>query len=275
MSQQRSANVKTRRVIGLIAVVCISRFAACNSISTTDTGKGAFTAGTYTASEKGFGGDVLVTIEVSNNKILKVIATGDKETAGIGSKAIEILPEKILKAQSADIDGVSGATFSSNALLSAAKAALGKARGGSAGNIPVKMEPGTYTGYGQGFRLFEKIAVSVRVDEKSILGIDVSKDNGETKPILQSVVDKMIPRMIERQSINIDGITGATASSNAVRTAVTEALIKALKAGGSPSEAISAFKKSPVKAAGKTKIIDGYPGRGHGRFRHRRRDPCG
>ena len=111
--------MKIKQVVGLITILCVSLFSACNSVSpTADTGSGAFTAGTYTASEKGFGGDVVVTVEVSKNKILKVSATGDSETAGVGSKAIELLPAKILKAQSADIDGVSGATFSSNALLS-------------------------------------------------------------------------------------------------------------------------------------------------------------
>ena len=138
----------------------------------------------------------------------------------------------------------------------AAKAALNKARGTSAGAAAVSMKPGTYTGYGLGFRLFENIAVNVSVDEKSITAIDVSKDNGETKPILQSVIDKMVPRMLEQQSIGVDSITGATASSNAVRTAVTQALTEALKAGGSSPSAIEAFKKKAPKASGKAQVID-------------------
>ncbi|HHV07506.1 MAG TPA: FAD-binding protein [Firmicutes bacterium] len=109
------------------------------------------------------------------------------------------------------------------------------------------MAPGTYTGSGQGFYAGEKVQVSVTVDENSILDIDVSKDNGETPPILQSVIDKMVPRIIEHQSVYVDSITGATASSGAVRHAVIEALTKALEAAGSDPKAISAFHTVPEK----------------------------
>ena len=67
------------------------------------------------------------------------------------------------------------------------------------------MKPGTYTASATGFRLFEEVEVSVTVDETSILDIEVSMDNGETKPILQSVIDLMVPRMIEQQSVYVDG----------------------------------------------------------------------
>ncbi|NMA65064.1 MAG: FAD-binding protein [Clostridiaceae bacterium] len=118
----------------------------------------------------------------------------------------------------------------------------------------MKMKPGTYTASGVGFRLFEEIDVNVTVDETSILDIEVSMDNGETKPILQTVIDKMIPRIIEEQSIYVDAITGATASSAAVRVAVTEALSSALEAGGSPANAIDTFKKLPKKVENKETI---------------------
>lgn len=94
------------------------------------------------------------------------------------------------------------------------------------------MAPGTYTGYGQGFYAGEKVEVKVTVDETSILDIEVSRDNGETPPILQSVIDKMIPRMLEHQSVYVDVITGATASSVAVRQGVIEALTQAMEAAG-------------------------------------------
>lgn len=118
----------------------------------------------------------------------------------------------------------------------------------------MKMKPGTYTASGMGFRLFEEVEVSVTVDETSILDIEVSMDNGETKPILQSVIDKMVPRIIEQQSIYVDAITGATASSAAVRVAVTEALNSALEAGSSPANAIDTFKKLSSKVTNKETI---------------------
>lgn len=57
----------------------------------------------------------------------------------------------------------------------------------------------------------------------------------------------MIPRMIEHQSIAVDAITGATASSNGVRQAVEDALTQALTAGGSDASAIKAFQTIPEK----------------------------
>jgi uncharacterized protein with FMN-binding domain len=126
--------------------------------------------------------------------------------------------------------------------------------GGEAEETQLKMKPGTYTASATGFRLFEEVEVKVTVDETSILDIEVSMDNGETKPILQSVIDLMVPRMIEQQSVYVDAITGATASSAAVRVAVMEALAEALEAGGSPSDAIAAFKIVPEKVTKKETI---------------------
>jgi len=244
----------------LLSSMLITMLSGCTSQpvseKTDDNTVGIYSSGTYTASAKGYGGDVSVTIEVDDNKILTVTAKGDKETAGVGSKAIEQLPEEISKAQSAEIDGITGATFSSNAIKSAAQTAINEAMGIKSEESAVKMKPGTYTGFGQGYRLFDTVEVSITVDEKSILDIDVSKDNGETKPIIQSVIDKMVPRIIDQQSVYVDAITGATATSNAVRIAVSEALTEALEAGGSPSSAIEAFQKDPVKVTGKTETIN-------------------
>jgi len=118
------------------------------------------------------------------------------------------------------------------------------------------MVPGTYTGSGQGFYLGEDVQVSVTVDENSILDIEVSRDNGESPTILQSVIDKMVPRIIEHQSVYVDTITGATASSGAVRHAVIDALTKALEAGGSDASAISAFQKEIDKVTDVTETIN-------------------
>ena len=73
---------------------------------------------------QGFGGEVRVTVSVQNGKIISVTATGENETPGVGSRAIEQLPKMILAAQSADIDALSGCTVSSNAVLKAAKEAI-------------------------------------------------------------------------------------------------------------------------------------------------------
>lgn len=90
--------------------------------------KGIYTAGSYTASARGFGGDVEVTVQVDENKILSVTAKGDSETAGIGTPALDKLPDAIVAANSADVDTIAGATVTSNAIISAVKSALEDAK---------------------------------------------------------------------------------------------------------------------------------------------------
>lgn len=210
---------------------------------------GKYTAGTYEATAQGYGGSVTVTMTVDADSITDVKAVGENETEGVGSKAIEQLPGAILEAQSCEVDGIAGATFSSDAVLAAAKDCLAQASGTQAEPASVKMAPGTYTGQGTGFRVSEPITVNVTVSENEILDIQVDQVNTSEKPsILQSVVDLMLPRILENQSVAVDAITGATASSNGVKQAITDALTQALEAGGSDASAISAFQTAPAKS---------------------------
>lgn len=80
--------------------------------------------GALTGTAKGFGGDVTVTVVVDGDDIVSVEAVGGSETNGIGSNAIEQLPAKIVEADSTEVDGVSGATVTSNAIKEAVNAAL-------------------------------------------------------------------------------------------------------------------------------------------------------
>lgn len=83
--------------------------------------------GTYEASAKGMGGDVTVKVVVSGDAIESVTVTGHNETAGISDPAIEKIPARIVEAQGLKIDAVSGATVTSNAILTAAADALAQA----------------------------------------------------------------------------------------------------------------------------------------------------
>jgi len=78
-----------------------------------------------TGTADGFGGPVDVTVTVEDGKIVSVEATGAKETEGIGSLALEQLPAKIVEANSVEVDVVSGATYTSKAILAAVSSALG------------------------------------------------------------------------------------------------------------------------------------------------------
>ena len=70
-----------------------------------------------------------MTVTLDDGKIASVTVGENSETEGIGSKAIEQLPEQFVGLSTADeidaVDGVSGATLTSNALKAAIKAALG------------------------------------------------------------------------------------------------------------------------------------------------------
>lgn len=86
---------------------------------------GIYTPGTYTASGTGFGGDVTATLTVGiNGGIDEVTLDGPNETPAIGGQALPTLREQVLSAQSAEIDGVSGASLTSEAVRQAVAAAI-------------------------------------------------------------------------------------------------------------------------------------------------------
>lgn len=79
---------------------------------------------TFSATGKGYGGDITVTLEVSDGTITNVEIVGDKETEGVGSKAVEEMPDMIKEANSFDVDSVSGATITSTAIKKITKEAM-------------------------------------------------------------------------------------------------------------------------------------------------------
>jgi len=212
---------------------------------------GIYTPGTYTATAKGFGGDVTVTVTVDAEKITDCTAVGDGETEGVGSKAIELLPAQIVAANSAEVDAISGCTVTSNAIKLAAANALNQAMGKEA--AAVKMKPGTYTASAYGFIAIEPVSVKVTVNENAILDIEVDGKR-ESVAMVRSVNTFLVPRILEYQSVAVDTISGATATSNAVLAAVSDALTQALVAGGSDASAISAFQKEEPKTGGSQTI---------------------
>ena len=105
--------------------------------------------GTYTATAQGFGGDVTVTLTISGGALAAVAVVGDKETSGIGSRAVDLLPQTMMAAGSVEVEAVSGASITSAAVLAAAKEALGQSGVTLAGKtvaVEQHMKPGTYYG---------------------------------------------------------------------------------------------------------------------------------
>lgn len=85
--------------------------------------------GTYTAVAKGNGGEVPVTVTFTKNAIESVKIGSNKETPGIGSVAIEQLPQAIVKNQSLAVNTVAGASITSQAILAAVTACVKQAGG--------------------------------------------------------------------------------------------------------------------------------------------------
>jgi len=86
--------------------------------------EGVFTPGTYEAEAQGFGGMVQVAVTVSESEITAVSIEGAQETPALGGVAVSTLGDAIEKAQTPNVDCVSGATVTSNAIIAAATEAL-------------------------------------------------------------------------------------------------------------------------------------------------------
>ncbi len=95
-----------------------------------------FVPGVYTGEGQGFGGVIKVELTLSADRIEKVEVTENKETPGIGSKAIDAIPDAIVAAQSVHVDVISGATQASQGIMDATAAAL-KSAGVDVSSLPV------------------------------------------------------------------------------------------------------------------------------------------
>ena len=83
--------------------------------------------GTYTGEADGFGGTIQVEVKIEKNKIAEIdVVSAEKEDGAYLSMAKDIIP-KIIDEQSAEVDTISGATFSSTGIKNASEQALEKA----------------------------------------------------------------------------------------------------------------------------------------------------
>ena len=112
---------KMKKVLSLISS-CVMAIALVGCSNGTSSTKGV--SGEFTGTAKGLGGDVTVTITLEDSKITNVVAEGKDETEGIGTKALESMPEAMKEAGSINVDTVATATVTSKAILEAAKAAI-------------------------------------------------------------------------------------------------------------------------------------------------------
>ena len=125
-----------KKVIALfLCMTLIFSLAACQ----TEKSSTIYKAGTYSASANGKNGPINVEVVFTDDKIESIKILGQNETSGISDEAIEKLPDKIISDQSLAVDGISGATVSSNAILAAVEDCV-KQAGGNPEDLKKKIE---------------------------------------------------------------------------------------------------------------------------------------
>ena len=227
---------------------------------------GSYTPGTYTASAQGMESDVTVTATFDESSITDVELDVSGETAGIGAETADPLKEQILAAQSAEIDGVAGATITSTAAKTALADILAQAAGGAGEAAAEEAEteaateagteaaaeaaagsytPGTYTASAQGME--SDVTVTATFDESSITDVELDV-SGETAGIGAETADPLKEQILAAQSAEIDGVAGATITSTAAKTALADILAQA--AGGAGEAAAGeAAEETETEAA--------------------------
>ena len=115
---------KSVSALAMAAVIAVSLFGYGCGAKSASTSSDAGVSGDFTATAKGFGGDVSVTLTLTDGAITGCTAEGKDETEGVGSQAIAKMPGAIAESGSIAVDGVSGATITSTAIKEAAAAAL-------------------------------------------------------------------------------------------------------------------------------------------------------
>lgn len=179
----------------------------------------SYTPGTYTATVQGNGGPVTVTLEVDEHALLSAEALGEKETVGIGTLALEQIPPAMVESNSVEVDGVSGATVTSDAIMRAATVALREAAGmADAVNPPAD---GRYVTRALGMLSYVRVCTTFKdgaIAEVKVLSSD------ETRHLSDAATKTLPGRIMEAQSLLVDTVTGATVTSNAILSAVRQAI---------------------------------------------------
>ncbi len=211
---ERGFNVltlRTRRNISLVLFIALLLISAgVWSMTTTQAG---LQDGEYTGKAKGFKGDIVVDLTIAGGKITALSVRPHEDTPFIADPAIETLTKAILDTQGTEVDVVSGATYTSEAVIEAAEKALQRASG--------ELKDGTYRGSAQGFA--SEITVEVTVAQGRIAKVEVV-DHDDTPFIAQNAIDQIPAAVVDAQSFEVDAVSGATFTSNGIMNAVQDAL---------------------------------------------------
>src|SRR5690625_2710836 len=169
---------------------------------------------------EGHNGPLTVEVTMDGDTITDVTVTEHSETEGVADPALEEVPATIVESNSTDVDTVSGATVTSNAIIEAVNAVLNGSND-EAASEPVEYTDGTYEGTADGHN--DSLSVEVTVENGEISDIVIT-DHAETEGIADPAFEEVPAAIMESNSTDVDTVSGATVTSNAIMSAVENAL---------------------------------------------------
>lgn len=207
----------------------------------------SFVDGTYEGEGVGYAGHIKVKVVVKDSKIVSIEVTEVEADDGpFVSKAKGVI-DSILEYQTLDVDTVSGATYSSKGIIAAVRNALEGVEDTSETAAPPakpaptavpqfedsKYKDGTYYGTGTGFG--GEVKVKVVIADGVITEITIESAGGEDGSYLARA-KTLIAKVLEKQSPNVDTVSGATYTSNGIISAIQNALSQARQEGDDSQE---------------------------------------
>ena len=118
-----------RSILWLLTLSLLTVLAACSPKPQETPAAGTYTPGTYEGTAQGYGGEVTASVTVDAETITEVKLSGEQETPTVGGAALEELAGQV-KEKGAELEGVSGATVTSDAVRKAVSSALDSAKAG-------------------------------------------------------------------------------------------------------------------------------------------------
>ena len=186
--------------------------------------------GTYEGSANGFSGKIKVSVVIKNQTIRSINILSNSDDAAFFNRAKEGVTASILAKQSTDVDTVSGATYSSRGIINAVKDALSSSDGEEQTVVAkgdFALNDGYYEGTGNGFAGPVKLFIEIK--DKSIIGIYIVKTSDDAG-FFNRAKEGVTASILEKQSTDVDTVSGATYSSRGIIEAVSNAMEAAKKA---------------------------------------------
>ena len=179
--------------------------------------------GKYTADALNVESTITATVTIKGHKISNVTVKDNGNTYAQYTSPYTVVAKSIVDAQSTDVDGITGATYSSDAVKKAVDLALAQARGEKAvpaKNAALAFTPGTYTGSGKGYG--GQVQARVTFSETGITDIRVGQQR-ETAHVGDVALQTLPAKIIAANGLNVDAVSGATMSSFGLKEAVLNA----------------------------------------------------